>query len=41
VLVGADGGEALVRLARVINDHADKLNGRLFSSMDYAVVARR
>lgn len=40
-LVGAESGDALVRLARVINDHADKLNGRLFSSMDYAVVARR
>jgi SAM-dependent methyltransferase len=29
------------RLAAVINDHADKLNARLFSSMDYAVIARR
>jgi len=35
------GAEPLVRLARVINDHAEKLNARLFSSMDYAVVARR
>jgi O-antigen chain-terminating methyltransferase len=25
----------------VVNAHADKLNARLFSSMDYAVVARR
>lgn len=29
------------RLAAVLNDHADKLNRRLFSSMDYVVVARR
>jgi O-antigen chain-terminating methyltransferase len=28
-------------LAAAINDHADKLNARLFSSMDYVVVARR
>lgn len=28
-------------LAQAINDHADKLNARLFSSMDYAIVARR
>jgi O-antigen chain-terminating methyltransferase len=28
-------------LAHVINDHADKLNARLFSSMDYVIVARR
>ena len=28
-------------LARAINTHADKLNARLFSSMDYAVIARR
>jgi SAM-dependent methyltransferase len=28
-------------LASAINAHADKLNARLFSSMDYAVVARR
>lgn len=41
VLVGADSGESLIRLSRVINDHADKLNSRLFSAMDYAVVARR
>lgn len=25
----------------VINDHADKLNARMFSSFDYAVIARR
>lgn len=40
-LVGAEGGEAVIRLAHAVNDHADKLNSRLFSSMDYAVVARR
>ncbi len=31
----------LGRLASALNDHADKLNRRLFSSMDYVVVARR
>jgi 2-polyprenyl-3-methyl-5-hydroxy-6-metoxy-1,4-benzoquinol methylase len=31
----------LAALARAINAHADKLNARLFSSMDYAVIARR
>jgi O-antigen chain-terminating methyltransferase len=30
-----------VALARALNAHAERLNGRLFSSMDYAVVARR
>jgi O-antigen chain-terminating methyltransferase len=39
--LGPDGGEAATRLATAVNDHADKLNARLFSSMDYAVVARR
>jgi O-antigen chain-terminating methyltransferase len=28
-------------LATVLDDHAEKLNGRLFSSMDYVIVARR
>jgi SAM-dependent methyltransferase len=28
-------------IARVVNDHAEKLNARLFSSMDYAIVGRR
>ena len=28
-------------VAAAVNDHADKLNARLFSSMDYAVIARR
>jgi O-antigen chain-terminating methyltransferase len=32
---------ALGRLAAVVNAHADKLNARLFSSMDYVVIARR
>jgi O-antigen chain-terminating methyltransferase len=32
---------ALAGVIRTINDHADKLNARLFSSMDYAVIARR
>ena len=31
----------LASLAAAINDHADKLNARLFSWMDYVVVARR
>jgi O-antigen chain-terminating methyltransferase len=30
-----------VALARALNAHAERLNARLFSSMDYAVVARR
>jgi hypothetical protein len=31
----------LAGLAQAVNSHADKLNARLFSSMDYAVIARR
>ena len=31
----------LAGLAQAINAHADKLNARLFSSMDYAIIARR
>jgi O-antigen chain-terminating methyltransferase len=31
----------LKRVAAVVNAHAEKLNARLFSSMDYAVIARR
>jgi len=31
----------LAGLAHAINAHADKLNARLFSSMDYAIIARR
>jgi SAM-dependent methyltransferase len=37
----ATADAALASVARVVNDHADKLNSRLFSSMDYAIVARR
>jgi 2-polyprenyl-3-methyl-5-hydroxy-6-metoxy-1,4-benzoquinol methylase len=39
--VNAASGEALSRLAKAVNDHAEKLNRRLFSHMDYVVVARR
>jgi SAM-dependent methyltransferase len=35
------GDPQLAGLAAAINDHADKLNARLFSSMDYVVIARR
>jgi O-antigen chain-terminating methyltransferase len=38
-LSGGVGG--MVDLAAALNDHAHKLNARLFSSMDYAVIARR
>jgi O-antigen chain-terminating methyltransferase len=31
----------LAQIADALNSHADKLNARLFSSMDYAVIARR
>jgi 2-polyprenyl-3-methyl-5-hydroxy-6-metoxy-1,4-benzoquinol methylase len=31
----------LAALAQAINAHADKLNARLFSSMDYAIIGRR
>lgn len=31
----------LEAVSRALNDHADKLNRRLFSFMDYAVIARR
>jgi 2-polyprenyl-3-methyl-5-hydroxy-6-metoxy-1,4-benzoquinol methylase len=36
-----DAHAALASVVRTVNDHADKLNARLFSSMDYAVIARR
>ncbi len=39
--VGPQADTRLQELADVINAHADQLNGRLFTSMDYAVVARR
>jgi 2-polyprenyl-3-methyl-5-hydroxy-6-metoxy-1,4-benzoquinol methylase len=32
---------AVGAVAAAVNDHANKLNARLFSSMDYAVIARR
>jgi SAM-dependent methyltransferase len=44
---GAEAGSAteaqiaLASVIRTVNDHANKLNARLFSSMDYAVIARR
>ncbi len=34
-------GAGLAGLVAAVNDHADKLNARLFSYMDYAIVARR
>ena len=37
--VGTDPATAAI--ANAVNAHADKLNARLFSSMDYAVIARR
>ncbi len=37
----ATSSPELAGLAAVINAHAEKLNARLFSSMDYAVIARR
>jgi O-antigen chain-terminating methyltransferase len=45
VRIAGDGANALPRnvaqLADAVNSHADKLNARLFSSMDYVVIARR
>jgi O-antigen chain-terminating methyltransferase len=43
VPAGGKGGgvEDVGRLAAALNAHAAKLNARLFSSMDYAIVARR
>jgi O-antigen chain-terminating methyltransferase len=35
------GTDDLAKLAEALNAHADKLNARLFSSMDYVVIARR
>jgi len=37
----AQADPRLQDIANVVNAHADRLNDRLFSSMDYAVVARR
>ena len=39
--VAAQPDARMQELADVVNAHADRLNDRLFSSMDYAVVARR
>lgn len=39
--VTAFGDESLRALGLALNAHADRLNARLFSSMDYALVARR
>lgn len=39
--VPAQPDARMQELADVVNAHADRLNDRLFSSMDYAVVARR
>jgi SAM-dependent methyltransferase len=36
-----EGAHDVARLADALNAHADKLNARLFSSMDYVVIARR
>ena len=33
--------QTITAIAAAVNAHADKLNARLFSSMDYAIVARR
>ena len=41
VSVSATATEATAAIAAAVNAHADKLNARLFSSMDYAIVARR
>jgi hypothetical protein len=39
--VAVGSSPEVAALARAINAHADKLNSRLFSSMDYAIIARR
>ena len=43
VQTGAIAGShpAVAAVALAVNDHAEKLNTRLFSSMDYAVIGRR
>ena len=41
VPLSAMATEATAAIAAAVNAHADKLNARLFSSMDYAVIARR
>ena len=37
----ADAQPGMAEIAAVLNDHAEKLNARIFSFMDYVVVARR
>jgi SAM-dependent methyltransferase len=37
----ASADAALARVVGAVNAHADKLNARLFSSMDYVVIAKR
>jgi hypothetical protein len=39
--VGAPPAGELAAIIDAVNAHAEKLNGRLFSAMDYVVVARR
>ena len=39
--LAAGAPAALAGVIEAINDHAEKLNARLFSSMDYALIARR
>jgi O-antigen chain-terminating methyltransferase len=39
--LAAAADQAVRSIAAALNAHADKLNARLFSSMDYVVVARR
>ena len=41
VTLTATSPEKAKQVAKTVNAHADKLNARLFSSMDYAVVGRR
>ncbi|MGE5838145.1 MAG: methyltransferase domain-containing protein [Acidobacteriota bacterium] len=38
---GAVGNDTLIEIAEALNAHAEKLNARLFTYLDYAVVARR
>jgi SAM-dependent methyltransferase len=40
-VAAAAADPSIAALAAVVNAHADKLNARLFSAMDYAVIARR
>lgn len=38
---GEEHNPLLVDLVDIVNSHADKLNARLFTSMDYALIARK